>query len=95
MMEPEDKKMLAEWMGWTFNGYQFLGEMPNGGIHEMNWNPDTDHKQFAEVWNKLTEFQRHTVLGGFGTYYLAFNECLNNLPKVMEAVLTVIQKGNE
>ncbi len=100
-MTLEDKKFLAEWMGWEI-GRDYTPQMTgiffrNGNkiYREVKWNPDTDHKQFAEVWNKLDDKQRFAV----STFLYEMDEpsfisiILNDLPKVMEAVLEVLKES--
>ncbi len=75
-MELEDKKLIAEklmgWeiihgMGtWSFATIDKPGK--TGKNTELkNWNPDTDHNHFAEVWTKLTPGQQQFVLANCET----------------------------
>jgi hypothetical protein len=114
-MELEDKKFLAEWMGWK--KYPFsknskqdcldsAHKKQNGKcIYLKTWNPDTCHKAFTEVWDRLTQSQKLRALGYCvrkeGKYPVvellhvltAISNILNNLPKVMEKVLEVLKGG--
>jgi hypothetical protein len=109
MMELEDKKFLAEWMGghvWEngkgFNIVEYLHTWPP--IFFNKWNPDTCHKAFTEVWDRLTQSQKLRALG-----YCVRKECkypvvellhvltaisniLNNLPNVLDKVLKVLKE---
>jgi len=104
-MKLEDKKYLAEWMGWEVQHfasntkYEHLviyGETEvvegGSGLFESNhWNPDDNHKQFAEVWNKLTHKQRYTFYCEVSGSYI-LDAVLNNLPGVLDIVLKVIKE---
>jgi hypothetical protein len=104
-MKLEDKKFLAEWMGWqTFCTLgpvaKSMEEIKHGEDWEVmfsnsDWNPDTDHQQFAEVWNRLDDRQRYDVIDMHlrmnrdGVRFIS--EVLNNLPAVMDAVLEALK----
>jgi len=53
------------------------------------WNPDTDHEQFTEVWNKLSYEDQVLISGSYP--FIAVGKILNELPRVMEDVLRVIK----
>ena len=96
-MTESQKKELAEWMGWTiFKGEGVPGDHfgfdPNGydGIDSEEWNPDTDHTQFAEVWKQLGQTKRERIedmVVQITEESFSMN-LLFNLPEVMYAVLT-------
>ena len=57
-MEIEDKKILAEWLGWKVEkdkyGY-FLWASDGLTRCDMDgWEPDENHNQFKDIWKKLT-----------------------------------------
>ncbi len=107
MMDIEDKKFLVLWMGWIYykltNEEGFVKQAPRtikkdiGVFHLLkDWNPGTDHKQFKEVWKKLSDVQLARVAmkrawGAFYSYAVA-NDILCNLPDVMEKVLEVLRE---
>ena len=106
-MDIEEKKFLAEWMGWRieYHGGGEVIDCPQGRIPGImsfrEWNPDTDHKQFAEVWNEMCDVQQGMVerlvekkvkLSGLTIDFVS--ELLNDLPKVMDAVLEVIKESS-
>ena len=95
-MKLDDKKFLAEWMGYKFysNAQGVLYYNENDSHIVINqWHPDTDHKQFTEVYKKMTREQQLRM-----GMLIAKHNCwpydiiLNKLPKVMEAVLTVLRE---
>ena len=98
-MELSSKKALAEWMGYHFiqNSHpeRFFEQTGEHAYIQMgnldSWNPDTDHKQFAEVWNKLSELQQEQALWYMPQDEEPVDRVLNNLPKVMDAVLEVLE----
>lgn len=92
MLNIEQKKKLAEWMGWQLDpmveNYYYT---PNRNWHLNEWKPDRKHKHFAEVWNKLSEGQQEDVMFlGADSSKTWTKTLLNNLPKVMDAVLEVL-----
>ena len=64
-MDLEDKKVMAEFLGWEFlegqNAYDYVAS-DGREIDLLNFNPDTSHEQFYEVWEKMTPGQQSTVL---------------------------------
>lgn len=60
-MELEDKKILAEWMGWEIIDHPFKYEVASQycfgpeKIPESVWNPDKDYNQFKELEKHLEE----------------------------------------
>ena len=99
-MKTEDKKYLAEFMGWEISNPGLVGgtyiEMDDGPLPIEHWNPDSNHDQFKEVWNKLDETDQMYVLLGIDESGQGTNDTvsisLNDLPRVMEAVLEVIRE---
>ena len=100
-MKIEEKKKMAEkLMGWHtednenpmcfWEYHASFGE--DVAIYEIaEWNPDTNHEQFAEVWNKLSEAQQKIVIIKCANNQLAFiHLMLNDLPKVIKAVMEVV-----
>jgi hypothetical protein len=92
----EDKKFLARFMGWKVNSPMENGNFwyvkQNGdGVTNYFWNPDKSLEQFSEVWNKLSQPQQDTLRLGFNTVHEYVKTLLNDLPKVMQAVLKVIK----
>ena len=102
-MKLEDKKFLAEWMGWKVHRRYGLDDVlwfeldfGDKSISITKWNPDTDHQQFAEVWNKMQTWKQDMVNERILPIYSPSHfvtEVLNSLPKVMEAVLEVLKGG--
>jgi len=104
-MKLEDKKLLAEkLMGWTLLaqtyavGIYFPKDKFKFWIND--WNPDTNPEQFKEVWNKLTLQQQMDIAKDlsenrkeYDNIINAFNHILDDLPKVMDAVLEVIKEN--
>lgn len=110
MMELEDKKIVAKWMGYkscmeenVTTGESYLVVNKNIGKGYRKWNPDTNHEQFKEVFNSLDIVQRTKVYKKLGCYDDDFSrsiQCdiisdliLNELPKVMRAVVQVIKES--
>jgi len=89
----KDKKFLAEWMGKLVVAHfiEFDGKLRDREL----WNPDTNHEQFKEVWNKLTAEQKYKVnkkcFRRLESDYDLLTMALNKLPKVMDAVMEVIK----
>jgi len=100
-MNLEQKKKLAEFMGWKFGEYPhseiFIWKNKNQStLLIAEWNPDTNHVQFAEVWNKLEESQQEEVMFlGADSSKKWTSTLLNDLPKVMEAVLEILEIAKE
>ena len=100
-MELENKKYLAEWMGWKYVGgnvVDFFHPSHDRKIIEVKkWNPDTDHKQFAEVRHNISDFVWERIKQAYFSQHLSERQgnfedaILFYLPKVMEAVLEVIR----
>ena len=101
-MNIEDKIWLAEWMGWRTG----LDEMIFHMLYKDNfreptrlkyWNPDTSHEQFKEVRKKLTDEQWAMVnlLCTDSKNRLMEDVVLFELPKIMEAVLTVLKESEK
>jgi len=110
-MNLEQKKKLAEWMGWE------IIKRPNGndvffGINHYfvrNWNPDTNYVQFFEVWDKLTQSQKLKALGytakkDLGSIVVPLLNVLTaisklkndaSLSELMDAVLEVLEIAKE
>jgi len=94
----EDKKILAEWLGEVVSDHIPLGLYM---VHRMllldKWNPDTDHNDFKEVWNKLKALDLDVDLLGkldcCGNCVKFADLIFNHLPKVMEAVMEVINES--
>lgn len=87
----KDKKVLAEWMGMVFLPGN---ELENWGKFHKAWNPDTNLKQFKEIWNNLIIQEIRLVIDELNTNmrpdtiaYLIFND----LPRVCKAVIEVIK----
>lgn len=86
----KDKKLLAEWIGMEFlpgNSYRAWEEF------DKNWKPDTNHRQFKEVWSNLTIDQTNQILSNLVVIdpgYMA-HLILNDLPRVCKAVIEVIK----
>ncbi len=94
-MKEHEIKEVCKFMGYEWIDKLHVKNERGDWVVDGNlYDPSDDHKQFAEIWNNLTEFQRHQVICSFKTYYLAFNECLNDLPAVMSVVLEIV-KGEE
>jgi len=100
-MKLEYKKFLAEWMGWSlYNGSTgwVITKEGMSVTHLDIWNPDTNHEQFKDVWNKLGGEQIYKVIEKTGTRQKAMlfaNILLNDLPKVMDAVMEVIKENHD
>ena len=116
-MTLEEKKMLAKFMGYQvkhphknrdwLTGFYRKNESGKGmyGTLWEDWNPDTDHKQFAEVWLKLgLGLQTHLndLLCGRDSLKFRKHEeyethlahlILTDLPKVMSAVIELLNEG--
>ena len=99
-MKTEEKRELAEWMGKTVSFHKGWTKIDND--YADQWNPDTDYKQFAEVWNTMDGRLQNEVLSKFGIEDEETGErilcktgavgmILNDLPKVMGAVMEVIR----
>lgn len=98
------KKKLAEWMGWDINNHPNVKKYPSffknwddktktDGFMlflNMDWNPDTDHKQFTEVWNKITVADKRVLYDDSDPTEFSINMLLNDLSGVMEIVLEVL-----
>ena len=107
-MKLEDKKFIAEQIGWS--SHCTIGPVKenikniqdgkdwNYFCEWDKWNPDTDHEQFAEVKKKISNGQWGTITDKYRTvinYYLLMEDAiLFDLPKVMEIVLTVLKAEN-
>jgi len=88
-MNLEDKKFLAEWMGYLLEGKNYW--MPKFNIYLMDW---PNHEQFKEVWNKLNVEEQDLVFGQTTDNKLAFiHMLLNELHKVVQAVIEVIKEA--
>jgi len=105
-MEIEDKKILAEWLGWVFvegsQGPEYFScdsfEDKNRGltIQCPTWNPDSNHYQFNEIWNKFNLSQKHVVLvrcKEAGSPINAVNLILSDLHKVCQIAVEVIKEA--
>ena len=97
-MNIDQKKKLAEWMGWHWNDVwnsicKSLDESPKNAIIIEHWNPDTNYKQFADVWNNLNPEQVSEVVKGSYDNIEFVDMVLNDLPKVMNIVLDVLNIG--
>ena len=112
-MKLKDKKFLAEWMGFKTRPSEdsfeiffddralFLNDdYRNRWIWELHWNPDTDHKQFAEVWIKLSYDQKISVKNtmvtptqNYSPTVMFADRIIFDLPEVMVAVLEVLKGG--
>ncbi len=110
-MKLEDKKRLVEWMGWDVFEHEEEHEgfseptgedciWKNDGFFCFlkEWNPDTNHEQFKEVWNKLTIGMKEHICRSleidrkFDYVEIGLAELiLNDLPKVMDAVMEIIK----
>jgi len=105
-MDIESKKFLAERMGWESEhpkgGLVFFIMTKDEPVNTIlksfmadKWNPDTNHEQFKDVWNKLTDNQRtqveiktiHNSVRGSFVWIL-----LNDLPKVVKEVIEVLKE---
>ena len=103
-MKIDDKKFLAEWMGWenvkapfeeSWSKMNEVGESMLITFGLDSWNPDANHDQFKEVFNKLDERQLIGTVADelCNRLPLTFAKLiLNSLPKVMETVLAVLRK---
>jgi hypothetical protein len=105
MVELEDKKFLVEWMGgyvWEngkgFNIVEYLHTWPP--IFFNKWNPDTCHKDFTEVWIKMTMEQQQNVIRlsvgeplNVATHCWWTTKLLVHPEQVMEKVLEVLKGG--
>ena len=65
IMDIEDKKRIAEWMGWIIETRRVLHKSfdesfiiyPNGGYSILkSWNPDTDRNCWPEIWEKIEKY---------------------------------------
>jgi hypothetical protein len=107
MVKLEDKKFLAEWMGAekkistgdTLLRYIFPNN-PNALYVEDEFNPDTDHKDFAEVWNKMTMEQQQIVIKlsvgeplNVATHCWWTTKLLMHPEQVMDKVLELLKGG--
>ncbi|MCP3683887.1 MAG: hypothetical protein GY861_14485 [bacterium] len=99
-MNIEDKKFLAEWMGWRVvykrdpwreTGFEVFERNTDFGTAELQFNefrPDTDHKQFAEVWEKLPVPEREYWEKMQWSGYTGFGEkLLKDLPDVLDKII--------
>ena len=108
-MKLEDKKFLAEWMGWNiikkdvcFNTDEklFILKKTKYGTSEIptsHYNPSDDLYEFREIWNKLSDRQKYEVEYDLEELYgeeedNPFTFLLNELPKVMDAVIKVLKE---
>jgi len=53
----EDKKLIAEFMGWTLITEDYFGsdrvEIVEKEIYMQGWNPQTDRNAWPEIWDKI------------------------------------------
>lgn len=103
-MTLEEKKKIAEWMGWEFgedeHGNTFFKVDildKNSWIYSRSYNPHKKPVQFREVLANLTIEQSDKVSDKMGLYMFhnkidAFLELTDpdNMPKVMKVVMEVI-----
>ena len=95
-MDIEQKKKLGEFMEWRYhtclNSF-YYGDGNDDFYDEENWNPDTKHDQFSEVFERLEPHQKELIFKKFNAYNDPgnwTNALLHRLDKVMEAVLEVL-----
>jgi len=92
----EQKKIVLEWLGWVLDGY-FKDQNGKGRALDL-WNPDTNHNDFKEVWDKLTDDNKSQLMWKLSKtntvehFPSAISLILNDLPQVMEAVMEVIKE---
>lgn len=99
-MKLEEKKRLVKWMGGKFSLNPFDDEITyfdfkdKDSIFTEDYNPNINHEQFKEVWNKLDRQQKDRVIVncvGVNVTGRDFADMtFNNLPKVMYTVMGVI-----
>jgi len=97
-MEIEDKKILAEWILKIVDGDILRTRYLNGHFLEIklkDWNPDKNHNQFKEVFDKLDPIIWPEVIKNlpdvpdnfwYGCYFM-----MNHLPKICQALIEVIK----
>jgi len=98
-MIDKDKKFLAEWMGDAmptaiYDERNMYDIVPKDREYMEFWNPDINHEQFKEVFNRLPTHMGISLIRRFGVEKNPQKYCdiiLNNLPKVMDAVMEVIR----
>lgn len=96
----EDKKLLAEWLYpkgfWDNEMEDWIVKKSKSSIHVFGvseWDPDINHEDFKEVWNKLTIDQTNQILCNLVVIdpgYMA-HLILNDLPRVCKAIIEVIK----
>ena len=106
-MKLEEKKILAEWMGWEvdplFPDDEFWRpEIKNKSgkviYYFHDWNPDTNHEQFKEVWNKLPTHLGISLIRRFGVEenpQKYGDIILNNLPELMDEIIEVLKEESK
>ena len=56
----EEKKMVAEWMGWGGFSHGFnrdVGSMVIQDVYWDDWNPQSDRNAWPEIWGKLSNLE--------------------------------------
>ena len=49
----EDKKLIAEFMGWKFDYEGRVSNPKQSSFWLCNWNPQTDRNAWPEIWDKI------------------------------------------
>jgi len=57
-MDIKDKIFLAEFLGWI-DVYKRYNQEPSKML--LNWEPDKNHKQFNDIWEKLSLNQQINI----------------------------------
>ncbi len=98
MMKEHEIKEVCKFMGYEYVHYLHVkDERGDWVVDGRMYDPSDDHKQFAEVWNKLSYEQKkevliNTLLPKPKVSVWITDIVLNDLPAVMSAVMTVIRE---
>jgi len=87
-MKTEDKKLLAEWLGYE-------GDIFNNPYYF----PEENHNQFKEIWKKLTGLEKNSLSDKLKTNphkdhhpcYVMEIYCIDPV-KVLDAIIEVIKE---
>jgi len=93
-MKLEDKKILAEWMGYEFIDYLHVKDENGNYIADgREWMGDDDYHNFAKVWNKLKLGDRLNIETRMMEDEFSISDVLlNHLPRVMRLAMEAIKE---
>ena len=91
MTQTDKLRKVAEWMGIETKDVLGFCAIKNGYLQD--WNPWESHKDFGEVWLKLTIGQQNDVFTKFNWWHAPFTmskDLIFNYSKVMDVVYKMI-----